>query len=45
MSIAFIIGVAVLALIVIIALVQRCGPRVTEITRTVEREDKDDDHA
>lgn len=43
MSIAWIIGVAVVALIVVIALVQRSGPRVTQIERTIEKEKDGED--
>jgi hypothetical protein len=42
MSVALIAGLAVLVLIIGIAIAQRSGPRVTEITRTVEKEDGDD---
>jgi hypothetical protein len=38
MSIALIAGVAVLLLIVVIALIQRSGPRVTTITREADDE-------
>jgi hypothetical protein len=40
MSIALIAGVAVLLLIVVIALIQRSGPRVTTIERTREADDE-----
>lgn len=39
MSIALIAGIAVLVLIVVIALKQRSGPRVTHIDRVVKREE------
>ena len=41
MSIALIAGIAVILLIVVIALKQRSGPRVTRIDRVVEK-DKDE---
>ena len=41
---ALIIGVAVVALVVAIALAsQRSGPRVTQITRTVRKEEDESD--
>ena len=43
MSIPLIAGIAILVLIVAIALSQRSGPRVTQITRTRTREENDDD--
>ena len=44
MSTALIIGLAVVALVVIVAIAsQRSGPRVTDITRTTRREKDDDD--
>ena len=39
MSIALIAGIAVLALIVLIAVSQRSGPRITQITRRREADD------
>jgi multisubunit Na+/H+ antiporter MnhC subunit len=39
---ALIIGLGVVALIIIIAIAQRSGPRVTQITRT-RRRDVDED--
>jgi hypothetical protein len=39
MSIAFIAGIAVLVLIALIAVSQRSGPRITQITRRGETED------
>ena len=42
MSIALIIGIAVLALIVAIAVSQRSGPRVTRIETRREKEDRED---
>ena len=39
MSIAFIAGIAVLILITLIAVSQRSGPRITQITRRRETED------
>ena len=42
MSIALVAGISVLVLIAVIVLMQRSGPRVTQIDRTVER-DKDGD--
>jgi hypothetical protein len=45
MSIAFIAGLAVVLLIVAIAISQRSGPRVTQITTRREKEDKDGDDA
>jgi hypothetical protein len=42
MSTALIIGLAVVALVIIVALAaNRGGPRVTEITRTVEKDSDD----
>lgn len=41
MSIALIAGIAVVVLIFVIALVQRSGPRVTQIDRTIERDKED----
>ena len=41
MSIAFIAGVIVLAVIALIALSQRSGPRITQITRRRETEDSE----
>ena len=43
MSLALIIGIAVLALIVGIAITQRSGPRVTQIDRTIRKEKDSDD--
>lgn len=43
MSIAWIIGIGVVLLIIVIAAVQRSGPRVTQIDRTVRREKDEDD--
>lgn len=43
MSIALIIGIAVVALIVGIAIAQRSGPRVTQIERTIEKEKDGED--
>lgn len=44
MSPALIIGIAVVALVIVIALAsQRSGPRVTQITRTVEHKKEDDE--
>ena len=41
---ALIIGLAVVALVIVIALAsQRSGPRVTEITRTVRKEEDEGD--
>ncbi len=42
MSIALIIGLAVLALIVAIAVSQRSGPRITRIETRREKEDRKD---
>jgi hypothetical protein len=42
-SIAWIIGIGVVLLIIVIAAVQRSGPRVTQIDRTVRREKDEDD--
>jgi hypothetical protein len=42
MSIALIIGLAVLALIVAIAVSQRSGPRITQIQTRRERKDEED---
>ena len=41
MSIALIIGLAVVGLILIIAATQRSGPRITTIETEHERDDKD----
>ena len=41
MSIAFIAGIVVLAVIVLIAVSQRSGPRITQITRRREAEDSE----
>ena len=41
MSIAFIAGIIVLAVIVVIAVSQRSGPRVTQITRRRETKDSE----
>ena len=43
MSVALIIGLGVVVLIAAIALSQRSGPHVTQITRRREKEDKDSD--
>jgi hypothetical protein len=43
MSIAFIAGILVVAIIVAIAISQRSGPRVTQITTRREKEDKEKD--
>lgn len=43
MSIAFIAGLAVLALIVVIAVSQRSGPRVTHIETRRERDEGEKD--
>ena len=45
MSIALIAGLAVIVLIVVIALVQRSGPRVTTIEHCRENEEEDRDDA
>ena len=45
MSIAFIAGIIVLAIIVAIAISQRSGPRVTRIETRREHEEKDRDDA
>ena len=42
MSVAFIAGIIVLAVIVLIAVSQRSGPRITQITTRHEREDGKD---
>ena len=42
MSIAFIAGVIVIAIIVAIAIAQRSGPRVTQITTRREKDDPED---
>ena len=42
MSIAFIAGVAVLVLIALIAVSQRSGPRITQITTRRELDDQKD---
>jgi len=42
-SIGLIIGIAVIALIVGIAIAQRSGPRVTQIDRTIRKEKGSDD--
>ena len=42
MSIAFIAGIVVLAVIVLIAVSQRSGPRITQITTRREREEEKD---
>ena len=42
MSIAFIAGIAVLVVIALIAVSQRSGPRITQITRRREAEDPED---
>jgi hypothetical protein len=43
MSVAFIAGLAVLALIVVIAVSQRSGPRVTHIETRRERDEGEKD--
>ena len=43
MSIAWIIGLGVVVLIIVIAAVQRSGPRVTQIDRTIRKEEDRDD--
>ena len=43
MSIPLIAGIVVLIVIVAIAVSQRSGPRVTQITRTKHREENGDD--
>jgi hypothetical protein len=43
MSVALIIGLGVIVLIAAIALSQRSGPHITQITRRREKEDKDSD--
>ena len=43
MSVALIIALGVVVLIVAIAVSQRSGPRITQITRRREKEDKDSD--
>jgi hypothetical protein len=45
MSIALIIGLAVVGLILIIAATQRSGPRVTTIETKRERDDEEGDNA
>ena len=42
MSIPMIAGIAVLVIIIAIALVQRSGPRVTQIDRTIERDKEEE---
>ena len=42
MSIPMLAGIAVLVIIVAIALVQRSGPRVTQIDRTIERDKEEE---
>ena len=42
MSIAFIAGIAVLVLIALIAVSQRSGPRITQITTRRELDDQED---
>ena len=44
MKIAFIAGIAVLVLIIVMALVQRSGPRITtiETRREIDKEDDSD---
>ena len=42
MSIAFIAGIAVLVLIALIAVSQRSGPRITQITTRRELDDQKD---
>ena len=42
MSMALIVGLAVLALIIVIAVSQRTGPRVTHIETRREKEDRKD---
>ena len=42
MSIAFIAGILVLAVIILIAVSQRSGPRITQITTRREHEDEKD---